>query len=93
MSHLRLTSFLPWKHRQMYVIFLFPLVFSVLAVFQFLWGDSSLGTKIAVAVLVLTSIALQFVPPLPELVHFLVPLGLQLIVCGWWYFANLMESL
>lgn len=76
----------------MYVLFLFPLVFSVLAACQFLWGDSGLGIKIAISVLVLTSIALQFIPPLPELVHFLIPLGLQLIVCGWWYFANLMDS-
>lgn len=76
----------------MYVIFLFPLVFSVFAAIQFLTGDHGLGTKVAIAVLLLTSIALQFVPPLPELVHFLIPLGLQLFICGWWYFANLMDS-
>lgn len=77
----------------MYVIFLFPLVFSVFATYQFLSGDSGRGAKIAISVLLLASLALQFVPPLPELVHFLVPLGMQLVICGWWYFANLTDSL
>lgn len=72
----------------MYVIFLFPLAFSIIAALQFAMGDCGLFTKITVPLLVVVSIILQFMHPLPELVHFLVPLGIQLIVCGWWYFAT-----
>ncbi len=76
----------------MYVIFLFPFVFSLFAAYQFLAGDFRLSTKIIIGLMAAGSIAMQFLPPLPDQVHFLIPLGLQLVICGWWYFASLIDA-
>ena len=70
------------------VIFLFPLVLSFVALFFFLSGESGPVVKGVIAVLVLTAASLQFVPSFQQSVHFLVPLFMQLIVCGWYYVAS-----
>jgi hypothetical protein len=73
------------------MIFLFPMALSLVAAVMMLFGDYGLLTKIIVVAMTGAAIAMQFVPPLAVSVHFLVPLFLQLIVCGWWYFASQFE--
>jgi hypothetical protein len=73
------------------VIFLLPLVLSFVAAVWFATDDFSLVTKGIVVLFVTAAAALQFVPVFQESVHFLVPLLLQLLVCGWWYFANQLQ--
>lgn len=71
----------------MTVVFLLPLVLSFLALAYFISSDSGPVTKGVVGVLVVAAACLQFIPTLQESVHFLVPLFMQLIVGGWYYFA------
>ena len=73
------------------MIFLFPLALSLAAALMFLIGDFALPTKGFYVGLTALAAALQFVPALRAEVHFLVPLGLQLFVCGAWYFCNAMD--
>ncbi|MBI3864196.1 MAG: hypothetical protein HY290_20115 [Planctomycetia bacterium] len=63
------------------MIFLFPLIFSVGGVLFFLTTDADWKWKALAALLVVVAIVLQF--PFGESVHFLVPLFIQLAVCGW----------
>jgi hypothetical protein len=73
------------------LIFLFPMALSVAAALMILFGDYGPLTKVIVVALVAVALSLQFIPPLAQSVHFLVPLFIQLIVCGWWYFASQFE--
>ena len=73
------------------VIFILPLAMSLVAAVMFALGDYSLATKVVVVALVGIAASLQFVPVLAETVHFIVPLLIQLIVCGWWYVAWQLE--
>jgi hypothetical protein len=71
----------------MYVIFLLPLVMSLCAaVFALVW-DFSRPTKCGIVALVAFAAALQFVPALQQSIHFLVPLFLQMLACGWCFYA------
>jgi len=63
------------------MIFLFPLIFSVVGVLFFLNSDVDGKWKIVAATMVLVSLGLQF--GLAEHVHFLVPLAIQLFLCVW----------
>lgn len=76
----------------MTVIFIWPLAFSVIAAMHLTSPEYGLGIKLTVWSLVLVSLALQFVEPLPQLVHFGVPLALQLIVAGIWFFRENFEG-
>ena len=67
------------------------LVFSVAAAAMFAVGDYSVPVKALYVGLAAGAAALQFVPALREQVHFLVPLFMQLFVCGSWAVANQME--
>ncbi|MCA8984650.1 MAG: hypothetical protein R3C12_06650 [Planctomycetaceae bacterium] len=75
----------------MYVIFLFPLLFSIVATIQFVTGEYGPITKGFFGLLTALAATLQFMPSLQEQVHFLVPLFMQLFVCGCWYFASQFE--
>jgi len=75
----------------MYVVFLLPLVLSIVAAVLFALGDYGLFTKVFFGALAVIAVALQFVPAWREGVHFLVPLFLQLFVCGSWYVASQLE--
>ena len=70
------------------MIFLLPLVLSFIALFFFLSGEYGPVVKGIVAVMVLSAASLQFIPTFQQSVHFLVPLFVQLIVCGWYYIAS-----
>jgi hypothetical protein len=72
----------------MTVIFIFPLVMSILAALVVAGGDHGWVTKLTVCLMVVTSLVLQFLVPLPDVPRLLVPLFLQLIICGWWYYAS-----
>lgn len=61
------------------VIFLFPLAFSVVGTLVYLVGESGGVSKSIALVLLLTSLYLQF----GSNVHFLAPLGIQLILFAW----------
>ena len=76
----------------MYVVFFAPLLLSVVAAAMVLVGEFGPVTKGVVLLLTAAAALIQFVPSLRESVHFLVPLFMQLFVCGWWYFASLMEG-
>jgi hypothetical protein len=69
----------------MTIVFLFPLVLSVVALAYFISSESGPIVKGVIGVLVIAAACLQFVPSLRETVHFLIPLFMQLIVCGWYY--------
>jgi hypothetical protein len=75
----------------MTVVFLFPLAFSLFAAVMFVIGDYSAVAKAVFSILALTAVAMQFTPYLQERVHFLVPLAIQLFVCGSWYVASRFE--
>jgi len=75
----------------MTVVFLFPLAFSLFAAVMFVIGDHGTFTKAFFSLLTISAIAMQFVPFLQERVHFLVPLAIQLVVCGSWYIASHLE--
>ncbi|MFQ5730521.1 MAG: hypothetical protein ACE5KM_01070 [Planctomycetaceae bacterium] len=67
------------------MIFLFPLVLSFAALaFFIVSGDFGLRQQLIAAVLVVGAAAMQFVPPLRERIHFIVPLLLQIGVCLWY---------
>jgi hypothetical protein len=70
------------------MIFTVPMALSLVAGAMILFGEHGLITKIIVGLLAGAALALQFAPALSESVHFLVPLSMQLVVCGWWYFAE-----
>ncbi len=70
------------------VIFLFPLVLSFVALFFFISGEFGPVVKGVIGVMVLAAACLQFIPAFQESVHFLVPLFMQLFVCGWYYLAS-----
>ena len=72
----------------MSVIFFFPVVMSIAGAAMFVIGDYGVATKMIVCLLAVTAVCLQFVPVLSDSVHFLVPLFMQLTVCGWWYVAS-----
>ena len=61
------------------MIFLFPLIFSIVSTIAYVFVGDSNKLKIAAVVLVATSVVLQFVPGLR--VHFLFPLSIQLVIC------------
>jgi hypothetical protein len=63
------------------MIFLFPLALSVVGVLFFLVADVEWKWKFLAGTLLATSLVLQFVPDLN--VHFLVPLGIQIVLCLW----------
>ena len=73
------------------MIFIFPMALSLVAAGMILFGDYVPITKIIVVTVAGAAMAMQFIRPLAESIHFLVPLFLQLIVCGWWYFASKFE--
>ena len=73
------------------MIFIVPLALSLGAALMFVLGDYGLFTKAFVVVLVAAAASMQFVPALAETVHFLIPLFIQLIVCGWWLVASRLE--
>jgi hypothetical protein len=73
------------------MIFTVPLALSLVAAAMILFGEHGFLTKIIVVLLAGAALALQFVPALSESVHFMVPLFLQLVVCGWWYIAEFVE--
>ena len=73
------------------MLFLFPLALSLAAAALFATGDYSLFTRILFPLLAIGALALQFAPGLRENVHFLVPLFMQLFVCGCWSVAMKME--
>lgn len=75
----------------MYVVFLLPLILSITATTMFVIGEYGPATKGFFVLLTGTALTLQVVPSLQLHVHFLVPLLMQLFVCGCWYFASLME--
>ena len=70
------------------MIFLLPFVLSFVALFFFLSGEYGSVVKGVVSVFVLAAASLQFVPTFQQSVHFLVPLFMQLFVCGWYYIAS-----
>jgi len=70
----------------MYVIFLFPLCLSCASLAYFLIADMDWKWKIFALVLVIASVTMQFA--FPAQVHFLIPLGMQLFVCGWGWFHS-----
>jgi hypothetical protein len=63
------------------MIFLFPLIFSVVSVMFFLSSDAEGKWKVLAATMVIASVGLQF--GLAEHVHFFVPLAIQIVVCCW----------
>ena len=69
------------------MIFLFPLVLSVLAALLFLIGDASWVAKGIGASLAAGAFLLQFGAGLREHVHFTIPLMMQFAVCATWYFS------
>jgi hypothetical protein len=73
------------------MIFIVPLALSLGAAFMFVLGDYGLFTKAFVVMLVVAAASMQFLPALADTVHFLIPLFIQLIVCGWWYIASQLE--
>jgi len=75
-----------------YIIFLLPLIMSVVATVMVLGDDHSWLVKGLLVLFVGSSVAMQFVPALVTHVHFLVPLGMQIVVCLGWYFARLLED-
>ena len=68
----------------MTVVFLLPLVLSIVAAITFgLSDDVELPTKVTAFLMAGTAAALQFIPVLAEQVHFLMPLAIQLVLGGW----------
>ena len=66
------------------MIFLFPLVLSIVAAVAFAISDDvEFSTKAIAILMAAIAAALQFVPVLAEQVHFLVPLAIQLVLGGW----------
>jgi hypothetical protein len=63
------------------MIFLFPLAFSIIGVLFFLAGDVEIKWKVLAVTLVVVSVVLQF--GFAGSVHFLIPLAIQIVVCGW----------
>ena len=63
------------------MIFLFPLIFSVVGVMFFLSSDVDMKWKVLAAAMVIASVGLQF--GFAEYVHFLVPLAIQIVICIW----------
>ena len=61
------------------VIFLFPLIFSIMSAIAYLFVGESTNLKVAATVVVALSVVLQFAPGLD--IHFLIPLFMQLLVC------------
>jgi hypothetical protein len=71
----------PTREETGFVIFLFPLVTSVIASISIVLGDYAPMTKgFYVA---MTAVAAGL--------HFMVPLFMQIFVCGGWYFASQFE--
>jgi hypothetical protein len=64
------------------MIFLFPLIFSVVSVMFFLSSDVEGKWKALATTMVVVSVGLQF--GLVDYVHFLVPLAIQIIVAFGW---------
>ncbi len=56
-------------------------IFSVIGVMVFLSSDVDGKWKMLAATMVVVSVGLQF--GLADHVHFLVPLAIQLVICGW----------
>ena len=71
------------------MLFLFPLVLSVFAALMIAVGDYPLWAKAVALLMTLAAAAMQFVAELRA--PFLIPLFLQLIVCGWWYVGEQMD--
>ncbi len=63
------------------MIFLFPLIFSVVGVLFFLSSEADAKWKLLAAAMLMTSVGLQF--GLAAYVHFLVPLAIQIVICIW----------
>ena len=73
------------------MIFLLPLTLSIVAALMIGVGDFGLGTKGIVILAVIAAAVMQFVPVLVVNVHFLVPLFIQLLICGVWYVMSQFE--
>lgn len=63
------------------MIFLFPLILSVVGVMFFLSSDVDTKWKLLAAAMVIASVGLQF--GFAEYVHFLIPLAIQIVICIW----------
>jgi hypothetical protein len=61
------------------MLFLFPLVLAVVGTLFYLSSDTELWTKIVMGLLLVVSLVLQFAVP----ITFVVPLLIQLVICGW----------
>lgn len=77
----------------MSVIFFLPLVLSLVGMVFMVIGDYHPIVKGTVTVLVAASLVMQFTPGLRESIHFLIPLGLQILVSIWWLIAQQLEGL
>lgn len=76
----------------MTVIFLIPLVLSAIATVWIVFDDDfDVIAKCIVFVVAALAVCFQFVPMLQASVHFAVPVFMQLILGGWWYFATQFE--
>jgi hypothetical protein len=73
------------------MIFLLPLALSIVASLMIAIGDYGLGTKATVIVLTVAAAAMQFAPAIAARVHFLIPLFIQLLICGCWYVMSQFE--
>ena len=67
----------------MSVLFYLPFVFSVAGGFLFLTSEVDWKWKALAIGMIVSSVAIQFVPMFAETVHFLVPLGMQLVLRRW----------
>ncbi len=73
------------------ILLIVLLVMSFAAAAMFVLGDYGIVTKVIVCLMAIAAVCLRFVPVLSDSVHFLVPLFMQLILCGWWYIASQLE--
>jgi hypothetical protein len=76
----------------MYVIFYAPLALSIVGLLFIAFGEYNPIVKILFALLVVASIVLQFTPALQSTIHFLVPLGMQIVAAIWWQIAMKLEE-
>lgn len=73
------------------VVFVFPLVFSVIAAMLLTAPEYPWWLKTSAWGLTLLSAAMQFWQPWAAYIHFLIPLALQLTVMGMWHFREQFE--
>ena len=73
------------------IIFIGLAVASVAAALMFVLGDYGFGTKCFFVLATVAALIMQFVPPVSANVHFLVPMGLQILVVGSFAIASQFE--